>query len=249
MRTFALIYGGIVYLLFFASFIYLVVFLGADMLAFLDAPKTINVGEPAQTFAAPALTNIVLLLLFGVSHTVMARPGFKAVWTKIIPIAIEHSTYVLVSTFFLVLLYHFWRPMPEVIWSTGPGLWSGVMTLLFFAGFGIVLLSTFLISHFDLFGLRQVWHHFQNTDMPNEPFKTPLLYAITRHPLYLGFVIAFWATPTMTAGHLLFASVWTAYIFVAIGYEERDLITHFGDDYRKYMARVPMLFPFGVRKD
>jgi protein-S-isoprenylcysteine O-methyltransferase Ste14 len=248
MGLIALLYGTLVYLLFFATFLYLIVFVGGDALAFLNAPKTVDAGEPATVFAAPALTNIVLLLLFGVSHSIMAREGFKRVWTKVVAAPVERSTYVLVSTLSLIVLYVFWRPMPGEVWSVD-GIWATALLVLFFVGFGLVLLSTFLINHFDLFGLRQVWLRFKGKEPPHDPFRTPLLYKSVRHPLYLGWIIAFWATPTMTVGHLLFAAIWTTYIFVALGYEERDLVARFGDDYRRYMARVPMIFPLGERKE
>jgi protein-S-isoprenylcysteine O-methyltransferase Ste14 len=185
--------------------------------------------------------------LFGVSHSVMARPAFKAWWTKIIPEPAERSTYVLVSSLALIVIYAGWRPIEGDLWAaTGP--WSAALTALGLAGFGIVLVSTFLINHFDLFGLKQAWARFKNAQPAQDPFKTPLFYAFVRHPLYLGFAIAFWATPVMTAGHLLFAAAMTIYMLVAIGYEERDLIAHFGEEYRRYMERVPAIFPFGGKK-
>jgi len=247
MGLITLLYGVICYVIFFATFLYLIGFVGGDALAFLNLPNTVDAGEPVKVFAAPALQNFLLLALFGVSHSVMARPGFKAVWTKIVPPAAERSTYVLTSSIVLILTYALWRPMPDLVWSMS-GLWATIMTVLLFAGFGVVLVSTFLINHFDLFGLKQVWARFRSTKATHDPFKTPLFYALVRHPLYLGFLIAFWATPTMTAGHLLFAAVMTIYMFIAIGYEERDLIAHFGDDYRRYMERVPSMLPFGSRK-
>ena len=248
MGVIALLYGVICYVVFFATFLYLVVFVGGDALsAFVSAPKTIDAGDALGVFAPAPFQNIALLLLFGVSHSVMARPGFKKWWTKIVPPAIERSTYVLVASAALILMYHYWRPMPHDVWTLTGGLGT-VMTALYFIGFGIVLLSTFLINHFDLFGLKQVWLRFKNAEAKPSPFGTPLLYAFVRHPLYLGFTIAFWATPSMSIGHLLFASVMTIYIFIAIGYEERDLIAHFGEDYRKYMERVPSLLPIGGRK-
>lgn len=241
-----LIFGVLSYAIFFATFLYLIVFVGGDALAFLGAPKTIDAGA-AAAFAPAALQNIALLLLFGASHSVMARPGFKSWWVKIVSWPAERSVYVLVASLILLLMFAYWRPMPEIVWTMTGG-WARLMLVLLFAGFGIVLVSTFLINHFDLFGLKQVWEKFRSAAPTHDPFKTPALYKATRHPIYLGFTIAFWATPTMTAGHLLFASVLTIYMLVAIGYEERDLIARFGDDYRRYMERVPMLFPFGGRK-
>lgn len=247
MGLLTLAFGALSYAVFFATFLYLIAFVGGDALAFVGAPKTIDSGAAAADFAPPALQNIVLLLLFGVSHSVMARPGFKMWWTKIVSWPAERSVYVLVASLFLIVLYAYWRPMPEIVWTMS-GAWGPVMTALFALGFLLVLLTTFLINHFDLFGLKQVWENFRKVPPTHDPFKTPGPYKMTRHPLYLGFVIAFWATPIMTAGHLLFAAVMTIYMLVAIGYEERDLITRFGDDYRRYMDRVPMLFPIGGRK-
>jgi protein-S-isoprenylcysteine O-methyltransferase Ste14 len=249
MGILALVYGAIAYLIFFATFLYLIGFAGGDALtAFLQLPKTVDSGEPGSFFAPAAVTNIALLLLFGGSHSIMARQSFKRAWTKVVPTSIERSTYVLVASLALIAMFVFWRPMPEIVWQVS-GAFSYVFLVLFLGGFGLVLLSTFLINHFNLFGLDQVWRAFKKTGEPAEKFQTPMLYKSVRHPLYLGFIIAFWATPTMTIGHLLFAAVWTIYIFVALGYEERDLLHRFGDDYRRYMARVPMIFPIGGRKE
>lgn len=248
MRVIILLYGVIAYVLFFLSFLYLIVFIGPDFSSIIGTLKTVDAGEPASRFAPAALTNIILLLLFAISHSVMARPGFKRGWTKIVPPAAERPTYVLVATAFLVLIFHYWQPMPTVVWDVGPGIWATLLTVLYFVGFGMVLLSTFLLNHFQLFGLSQIWHNFNGSKPAPDNFRTPMLYKSTRHPLYLGFVIAFWAVPTMTAGHLLFSAIWTIYIFIGIGYEERDLISAFGDKYHAYMAKVPMLFPIGRRK-
>jgi protein-S-isoprenylcysteine O-methyltransferase Ste14 len=162
---------------------------------------------------------------------------------------VERSTFVLATTIVLVLLYYYWTPMPAVVWDVQSPLWSITLTAFFVAGFAVVLLSTFLIDHFELFGLAQVWRAFNGKPETPPVFRTPMLYKGVRHPLYLGFLIAFWATPTMTAGHLLFAAIWTGYIFVAISYEERDLVGLFGDKYRQYMARVPMIIPIGKREE
>ena len=248
MRALALLYGAVCYLVFLGAFLYLIPFIGGDMLAFAGAPKTLDWGQsPIADVPAP-LINLGLLLLFGVQHTIMARQSFKRVWTQFVPTAVERSTYVLFSTLIIIALYAFWQPMPQIVWDVQSPFWSVLLTALFFLGFAIVLLSTFLINHFELFGLMQVWYRFQGRDMPQPTFRTPLLYKAVRHPLYFGWIVAFWAAPTMTVGHLLFAAVWTIYIFVALGYEERDLIHFFGDKYREYMARVPMILPFGRRK-
>lgn len=245
----ALVYGAVAYVVFFGAFLYLVVFVGGDMTAVVQAPKTIDWGSSPLQGAPPALVNLGLLLLFAVPHTIMARQGFKKVWTKFVPLPVERSTYVLVSSLLLIVLYVFWIPMPAVVWMVESLVWSIILTALFLLGFGLVLVTTFLIDHFELFGLMQVWYRFKGREMPPPTFHMPLIYKAVRHPLYLGWVIAFWSTPTMTAGHLLFAAVWTVYIFVAVGYEERDLVRLFGDKYRKYMAQVPMILPTGRHKD
>ncbi len=244
----ALAYSIVVYLVFFASFLYMVVFLGGDALGFLGAPKTVDAGASYLPAVPAALVNVGLLLLFGVQHSVMARQSFKKVWTKIVPPAMERSTYVLASTAALVLLFVFWQPMPAVVWSVDSALWSGLLIAVYLLGFGVVLISTFLISHFELFGLLQAWLKFKSQEAAEPTFVTPLFYQVVRHPLYLGFLIAFWATPHMTAGHLLFAAIWSVYIFVAIGYEERDLIAIFGQKYHDYMEKTPSILPFGGRK-
>ena len=249
MRFLAVGYGGVCYAVFFAAFLYLIAFVGGDMIPFVRAPKTLDWGASPAPAEFAALVNVALLLLFGVQHSIMARQSFKRVWTKVTPKAVERSTYVLATTAVLVALYFYWTPMPAIVWEIREPLWAITLTALFFAGFALVLLSTFLIDHFELFGLAQVWRAFSGKAEAPPAFRTPMFYKGVRHPLYLGFLIAFWATPTMTAGHLLFAAIWTGYIFVAIGYEERDLVRLFGDQYRQYMARVPMILPFGARKD
>lgn len=243
-----LVYSVVVYAVFFASFLYLIAFIGGDMIPFIGVPKTIDAG-PSLLAGWPApIVNIGLLALFGLQHSVMARPGFKRGLTKIVPHAAERSTYVLATVIVLVLLYACWIPMPQGVWETASPVWAGVLTAVFFIGFGLVLLSTFLINHFELFGLMQGWLKLKGKQAAAPEFRTPSLYGFVRHPLYLGFILAFWATPTMTAGHLLFAAVWTIYIFIAIGYEERDLIDLFGDKYRAYMAKTPAILPLGKRK-
>jgi len=242
-----LIYGAIAYIVFLAAFLYLIVFIGGEMTAFAQAPKTLDWGSSPVDGAPPALINILLLLLFAVPHTIMARQWFKTGWTKLVAPPAERSTYVLASSLLLFVLYYLWIPMPQIVWQAGSP-WGIVLTVLFFGGFGLVLLTTFLINHFELFGLMQSWYRYQGRALPPPTFHEPILYRQVRHPLYLGWIIAFWSTPTMTVGHLLFAAVWTVYIFVAVGYEERDLVRIFGEKYRDYMARVPMILPFGRRK-
>ena len=243
-----LLYGVAIYGFFFATFLYLIAFIGGDMLAFLGMPKTLDAGVPPEFYTGSVAKNIGLMLLFAVPHTVMARQSFKNIITKIMPWSMERSFYVLITSIILVALYVYWQPMPAVIWSIESGLWANVMMVGFFAGFGIVLLSTFLINHFDLFGLRQVWYRFKGEEMPSLEFGIPFLYKYVRHPLYLGWLLAFWCIPVMTAGHLLFASIMSIYIFIAVGYEERDLMARFGDQYRDYMDKVPSILPFGGRK-
>jgi len=239
-RFLALVYGVGVYLVFFVTFLYLIGFL-ADA-PFL--PKTIDTGAPAvSTTLLAAGINLILIALFGLQHSVMARAGFKKRWMRIVPQPAERSTYVLAASLVLILLMGLWQPMPQTIWSVEGD--AGVYTLwvLFALGWGLLFLSTFLINHFDLFGLRQVWLHFRGRPAAPISFKTPGPYRLVRHPLYLGFVIAFWATPEMSLGHLLFAAGMTLYILVGIACEERDMIAHFGETYRAYRARVPMLIP------
>lgn len=248
MGAVTLLYSIVAYFVFFATFLYFIVFVGGDMTSFVGAPKTLDWGPSRFSGAPAALINIGLLVLFGLQHSIMARGGFKKAWTRIVPPSMERSTYVLATVVVLVILFLGWQPMPGVVWSVSSPLWSGVLTALFFVGFGIVFVSTFLINHFELFGLHQAWARFKNQTFAPPKFQTPLLYKYVRHPLYLGFLIAFWSAPQMTAGHLLFAAIWTAYMFVAIGYEERDLITHFGDAYRDYMAKTPSILPFGGKK-
>jgi protein-S-isoprenylcysteine O-methyltransferase Ste14 len=204
-------------------------------------PKSIDVGRSAPVSEA-ILVNLLLLGLFAIQHSVMARPAFKQRWTKIVPGACERSTYVLLSSLILLLLFWQWRPIPIVIWQVG-GIAAYLVIGFYWLGWLIVLASTFMIDHFDLSGLRQAFFALRGTEAPDQPFRTPLLYKIVRHPLMLGFLLVFWATPTMTAGHLLFALMTTAYILVGVRFEERDLIAQFGATYQDYRRRVPMLLP------
>lgn len=240
-RYLAVTYGVICYLVFLAVFLYSIGFVGD-----LVVPRSVDRGITASLTEA-VVVNVLLLGLFAVQHSVMARPAFKRWWTRYIPTPIERSTYVLLASLVLALMFWQWRTMPTVVWDVSwqPG--RVLLWVLFGLGWATVLLSTFLISHFDLFGLRQVYLTWRGKPYTNLRFRTSMLYRAVRHPLMLGFLIAFWAIPTMTAGHLLFAGATTAYILIAIQLEERDLTANLGQQYRDYRARVPMLIP-GMRR-
>jgi len=234
----AFIFGLAAYLVFLVTFLYAIGFVSGFVV-----PKTIDSGVVVPLGEA-AIINISLMALFAVQHSVMARRQFKQWWTRYVPQPVERSTYVLFASLALILLLWQWRPIPAVVWQIAdPQIAMAIMALSFF-GWLLVLTSTFLINHFELFGLHQVVNNVVGRAMPAPHFKTPALYKLVRHPIYLGFIIAFWAAPTMTVGHLLFAGVTTAYIFVGIFLEERDLTELFGDEYRRYKQRVSMLIPW-----
>jgi methanethiol S-methyltransferase len=237
-RLIALAYGLLSYAFFFVTFLYALCFVEN-----LVVPKTIDSGAPVPVTEA-LIVNMLLMSLFAIQHSVMARRQFKEWWTKFVPKSIERSTYVLFASLALALLCWQWRPMPATVWRVENVGVANSLIGLSLVGWLIVLTSTFLINHFELFGLHQVANNLSGRPMPDPRFRTPLLYQFVRHPIYLGFIIAFWATPQMTAGHLLFAAVTTAYIIFGILLEERDLVGLFGDDYRRYRQRVSMLVPW-----
>jgi len=237
-RFIAFLYGLACYALFFVTFLYAIGFV-MD----LGVPKTIDSGTVVPS-AQALIVNLLLMSVFAVQHSVMARKQFKAWWTQFVPPQVERSTYVLLASLALVLLFWQWRPMPVPVWQIADPYLAVAVTVLSFIGWLIVLTSTFLINHFELFGLQQVVNNLAGRSASAARFRTPLYYKFVRHPLYLGFIIAFWAAPTMTVGRLLFAAVTTAYIFVGILLEERDLVELFGDEYRRYRQRVSMLVPW-----
>lgn len=234
---FAVLYGIIAYVIFLVTFGYAIAFVGN-----IFVPKTIDSGTAGPLVEA-LIVNVVLLGIFAVQHSVMARRGFKRWWTRIVPQSVERSTFVVFATAAVALMLWQWRPMPDVIWSVEDPIAVAVIQGVFWLGWGILLLSTFLLNHFELFGLRQVVARLMGWKNPEPVFRTPFLYKRVRHPLYLGFILGFWAAPTMTMGHLLFAVATTGYILIGIFFEERDLVHMFGDQYRRYRRQVSMLIP------
>ncbi|WP_119421164.1 methanethiol S-methyltransferase [Desertibaculum subflavum] len=238
----AVLYGAMAYMVFLGAFLYAIAFVGN-----LAVPKTIDSGE-AGALLPSLLIDVALLGAFAVQHSVMARPEFKRLWTKIVPEAVERTTFVLFASLVLILLYWLWQPLPGTVWLVEHPLGVTALWAVFWIGWGLVLVATFLINHFELFGLRQVWARLTGQALPAPKFKTPGLYKRVRHPIYLGFLLAFWATPEMTQGHLLFAVATTGYILIGIQLEERDLMRLFGEQYRRYRAEVAMLIPWPGRK-
>jgi len=241
-RLAVFVYGIVSYLIFFGTFVYLIGF-GANLVV----PKSIDSGETGPV-AQAVLVNVILLGLFALQHTVMARQSFKRWLTRFVPQAAERSTFVLVASLLLLLTAWQWRPIPEEFWSVRSPVGRGLLTALSFFGWGMVLYTTTLIDHFDLFGLRQAYLHLRGREYTPVEFQMVSLYKWVRHPLMLGFIIAFWATPDMTVGHLLFAIVTTAYIFVGIHFEERSLVAAHGDGYRAYRGTVSMIVPMPRRQ-
>lgn len=236
-RVLVLVYGVTAYLVFLGSFLYAIGFVGNVVV-----PKSIDSG-PAGPWGAALAVNALLLGLFAIQHSVMARPGFKARWTRVVARPLERSTYVLLASLILFLLFAQWRPMPEVIWDVTGAVATG-LSALSWLGWLMVFSSTVLIGHTDLFGLRQVWMYFRGQVYTGATFGTPGWYRWIRHPIMLGFGVAFWATPRMTQGHLLFAVATTGYILLGIWLEERDLLAHFGETYRTYRRQTGMVFPW-----
>lgn len=241
MRFLRVIYAVGAYLLFFLTFLYLIAFTGG-----VFVPKTVDSGS-APGLVTALVVDIALIALFGIQHSVMARPGFKAGVTRIVHPAIERATYVLMSVLVLWLLFAFWQPIPAIVWSAQADWAVATLWALFLIGWGIAFVTTWLLNHFELFGLQQVWLDFTDRDPVAHQFRQPLFYRMTRHPLYLGMLIGIWAIPTMTLGHLVFAAGLTVYVLIAIRYEERDLTAFLGNQYVEYRTRVGMLLP-GIGK-
>lgn len=236
-RSLYLLIAAVCYFAFFVSFVYLVGFVaGCPAL-----PTHVDKGLAAPPAVAAAI-DVVLIALFGLQHSVMARPGFKARW--FVPAPLERSVYCLATALVLAVLFAFWHPLSGTVWAVADPTGRAVLWALFAAGFGIVFVSTWLINHFELFGLAQAWWHFRGHEPQPHAFRTPLFYRLVRHPIYLGFLLAFWATPQMSMGHLLLAVGFTVYILIGIRYEERDLVAHFGDTYTQYRTRVGMVLPW-----
>ena len=242
-RAINLLFAIIAYAIFFATFLYLICFVGNIPLV----PQTVDVGTQAPVVTA-VIIDLALIALFGVQHSVMARQGFKRWWTTMIPRTAERSVYVLMASAALIVLMALWRPIDAIVWSVTAPMASNLIQAVFWAGWATVLLSTFLINHFELFGLQQAWLNMQGREAEPHKFHQPLLYKWVRHPLYLGFFLAFWATPQMTVGHLLLAAGVSVYMLIAIRYEERDLVDYFGKDYEDYRERVGMLIPRFMRR-
>lgn len=241
-RILTLLFGVVGYTTFFATFLYLIGFVSG-----LLVPTSLDAGGVISSFWPALLVNVSFVLLFGVQHCIMARPWFKARWTRLVPAPIERTLFMLATCAILGLMFWQWRAMPDVLWALDGGAAIAVQVVAF-CGWGIVLLSTFLIDHFDLFGLRQTWLAFRGLPYTQKRFAERSLYRHVRHPLMLGFLIAFWAAPVMTVGHLVFALAFTTFISIALVFEERDLVALHGSAYQEYQRRVPKLLPLGGRR-
>ena len=237
-RSFDMLFAIACYFIFFATFLYLIGFV-ADFVLLSHSVDSGPVGSAGLALAV----DIALIALFGVQHSVMARQGFKAAWTRIVPPPIERSVYVLFASLVLIIMFSFWRPIPAIVWQVDNVIGATLIWTVFGIGWLMVLLSTFLISHFELFGLKRAMLHLLQRPAQGPQLRQPFFYKLMRHPLYSGFLLAFWATPLMTVGHLLPAVGMTIYILIAIRYEERDLVALFGADYRDYQRNVGMLAP------
>lgn len=237
-RVSYLLIATLCYLAFFLSFVYLVGFLAG----FPAMPTHIDKGISASTQTA-VIVDLALIALFGLQHSIMARRGFKAAWTRVVPQPLERSVYCLATALVLAVMFTFWHQLPQVIWHVSSEAGRIVLWSLFGLGILVVFISTWLISHFELFGLTQAWSHFRGREVPEPRFRTPLFYKLVRHPIYLGFFVALWATPHMSLGHLLFSAGMTIYLVIGATFEERDLVTQFGTTYVEYQARVSMIIP------
>jgi methanethiol S-methyltransferase len=243
MRFIGLLYGLVAYAIGLGSIVYAVGFV-----ANLAVPKSIDIGGTSLPWQQAVVVNLALLTAFALQHSVMARPGFKRWWTRIVPHPIERSTYVIAAGLVLIALFRYWEPIPALVWSVEEPALRTLLAAVYFAGYGVLVLSTFLIDHFNLFGLSQVFNAWRGRTTTETPFRTPFLYKLVRHPIYLGLLMAFWATPDMTVGHLLFSIATTGYILIGIALEERDLVALYGDTYRAYRQRVRMLLPVPVAR-
>lgn len=251
-RLLILLFGIVAYLVFLPTFLYLIAFVGnlqttalADTIPALAwlVPQSISFGREAGSPALAVIINLALIALFGAQHSIMARSGFKDWLKRSLPGSAERSVYVLISSLVLILLFWQWRAVPATIWSVESAAGQAVLWSIFAAGFGLVFVATFLIDHFDLFGLQQVWSQFRGREARPPKFVTPLFYRIIRHPLYFGFLLAFWSAPLMTVSHLTFAAGMSVYILIGVRFEERDLARHLGENYRRYQQQVPQLIP------
>jgi len=237
------LYALVAYAIFLATFLYLLAFVGDFSLI----PRTVNEG-PATSVGAALIIDSTLIALFGLQHSIMARQGFKQKWTRIVPPQAERSTFVLFASLMLILLFYFWRPIDSTVWNVETEAARAILWAIFGLGWAIVLLSTFLINHFELFGLQQAWFHARGRRAAAPIMRQPLFYRWVRHPLYVGFFLAFWATPQMSGGHLLLAAGMSVYMLIGIRHEERDLVGLFGDEYEQYRSRVGMMLPRFVRR-